>query len=279
MEPKYIIMISCIIFSLSGAEALKFDQTIAVDGSGDLYTRTDIPYAKDLAQGLGAQNYSLAFDFQNALSGSFRSKYALRSASNNKSDQGPASIPGGDSEKKLDALPVTMNNRYQVGLTDNSLQYVASINRIEEIYTDSSIELMRNDYGSYQVITNYDIGGQGALKQKITERDTNMHPTVLSEARVNGNFSLSSNMEDEIQKTLSDIDYSSPEYLSAKLSDANKSIEAAQNAGKENSNRNIGGFAVNVGRFFPLRSDSSELAGSYNLLGIVFNGPAGCMVP
>jgi hypothetical protein len=38
MEMKYIIMISGIIFALSGAEALKFDQTIAVDGNGDLYT-------------------------------------------------------------------------------------------------------------------------------------------------------------------------------------------------------------------------------------------------
>jgi hypothetical protein len=159
------------------------------------------------------------------------------------------------------------------------LQYVASIDKIEEIYTESSIELLRNNYGSYQVTTNYDIGGKGTLKQRITERDRNMHPTVLSEARVNGNFSLTSSMEDEIQKALSNIEISSPEYLSAKLSDANKSIEAAQNEGRENSSRNIGGFTVNVGRFFPLRSDSSEAAGSYNLLGIVFNGPAGCMIP
>jgi hypothetical protein len=184
-----------------------------------------------------------------------------------------------NSENKLDSLPVTRDNRYQVGLTDNSLQYVASINRIKDIYSDNSIELLRNDYGLYQIVTNYEIGGQGTLRQKITERDQDFHPTVLSEARVNGDFNLTSKMEDEIQITLSDIDYSRPEYQSSKLSYANKSIETAQNAGRETSAGNIGDFAVNVGRFLPLRSDSSEVASSYNLLGIIFHGPAGCMIP
>lgn len=99
MGIKYIIMMLGIILALSGAEALKFDETIAVKGNGDLYTRTDIPYAKDLAQGIGTQNYSMAFGVQSPFSGSFRSKYALKGANDDESDRHQVNINRDNSER------------------------------------------------------------------------------------------------------------------------------------------------------------------------------------
>lgn len=254
--------------ALSGTDALKFEETIAINGNGDLYTRTDIPYANDRAQGIGAQNYSLAFDFQSAFSGSFRSKYALKGEKDSTSDLRPTNIIRDNSENKLDALPVTQDNRYLVGFVDNSLQYTASINQIGDIYSDNSIELLRNGYGSHQIVTNYDIGGQGILKQKIVEKGYNFHPMTLSEANVKGDFSLTSKMENYIQTSLSDIDYSTPEYLGSKL-------PPQPPAGNIGENR----FAVYLGRLMPPGSNSLEVVGSKNLRGIVLNRPAGCMVP
>lgn len=178
-------------------------------------------------------------------------------------------------------MPVTRDNRYLVGLVDNSLQYVASINGIKDIYSNNSIELSHNKYGSYQVAANYDMGGEGILKQKIVENGYNSHPMTLSEARVNGDFNLTSRIENENQMHITDIDYSSPEYLASKLSFADKSIETAQNAGRLTSAENIGGksFVTEIGRFVPLRVNSSEVIVGRNLRGIIFNRPAGCMIP
>lgn len=79
MRVKCAIIIG-LILAFSGVEALDLKETITVNGNGDLYARTNIPYAKDLAQGFGTQTYSRAFGYESAISGSFNSKYMLKSA-------------------------------------------------------------------------------------------------------------------------------------------------------------------------------------------------------
>jgi len=276
MKLKYIIIILSLIFAFSGVEALNLKETIAVKGNGNLYARTNIPYAIDLAQGFGTQTYTRAFGYQSAISGSFTSKYVLKSAHGDGSYLYPVDMIDENSKHKLNAISGMRGNRYLIGMVDpnKELQYIASINGISDIYSDNSVELINNEYGFYQIATKYDIGGQGVLEEKITDSRGSLHPTILTEARANGLFNLTSEAEDEIQVPLSEIHYASPEYLSSKISLYDKSKEGAQNTGDQASagylarylNRGNGSFA-------------EEMLQSYTMTNNIFNRPVACYKP
>lgn len=277
MRVKCVIIIG-LILAFSGAEALDLKETITVNGNGDLYARTNIPYAKDLAQGFGTQTYSRAFGYESAISGSFDSKYTLKSARGNGSDPHSADAVDGNSKYDPNALPDARVNRYLIEMVDPSemLRYVASIDGLCDIHSDNSVKFVPFEDGSYHVASKYDMSGEGMLKEKITDLRTDIHPVTLAEARANGRINLASESGDELKLPLTFGYYTTPEYLSSKVPLHDKPTwgdpEDQPYIGND-SFINVAGQRVTLGNCYLGALQSKIIAHN------AFNRPVSCYLP
>lgn len=135
------------------------------------------------------------------------------------SDPYPAGMIDENSKYNLNALPDTRVNRYLIEMVDpnEKLRYISSIDGIGDIHSDNSVELIPYEDGSYHVASKYGMGGEGMLKERITDKRDNLHPVTLTEARANGLINLASESGDELELPLTASYYTSPEYLSSKV--------------------------------------------------------------
>jgi len=213
-----------LVIMLPGAISYTFDETITVSGGGDLSASTNIPQARDYAQGIGDHTYHREIE-SNATSSLLMSSYSFNATPTTKG-RGPQSLLqklGLDLKPsyKLTA-PIMLNyNKYSIVMNNErgKLLHALSGSWLEDFESNNSVFNGKNN-----LATSFAVNGNGVLSEAVVNLG-DKHNRMAASASVNGNFVLKSNLAEVIKPELDDY-----QILSGKADDikANVSIDEAR---------------------------------------------------
>lgn len=192
-----IIMLVSLITICGAADALTFNQSIHVEGDGNLSATTTTDAAKDAAIGKGEQEYSRDLYLGEGAT-NLVSKYYLTS--------------------DLDEI----KNRYYVQMNGRGIEHKMDIHSSSDINSVSSI----NQSGS-SVKTDYAVDVKmGEMSEGITfwgDYDDGTTGSKIAETEVSGNFTLHSKLSDE--EKVKEVPGWSADQLLEQLDNAAKTAE------------------------------------------------------